>query len=87
MFIIASLVAYSSYKVYVDLYHEKGITEANINDIVIMQSFIRRFASSRKLKGLSTRNISDIILIIRDMSAKLTYSLPQKISRISGLSI
>lgn len=35
VFIITSLVAYTSYKVYVDLYHEKGITEANINDIVV----------------------------------------------------
>lgn len=35
VFIITSLVAYGSYKVYVDLYHNKGITENNINDIVI----------------------------------------------------
>ena len=35
VFIIASLVAYGSYKVYVDLYHSKGITEGNINDIVV----------------------------------------------------
>jgi hypothetical protein len=35
VFIVASLVAYSSYKIYVDLYHEKGITEANVNDIII----------------------------------------------------
>ncbi len=35
VFIIASLVAYNSYKMYVDLYHEKGITEGNINDIIV----------------------------------------------------
>ena len=35
VFIITSLVAYGSYKVYVDLYHNKGITENNINDIVV----------------------------------------------------
>ena len=35
VFIIASLVAYGSYKIYVDLYLDKGITECNINDIVV----------------------------------------------------
>lgn len=35
VFIITSLIAYGSYKVYVDLYHSKGITEGNINDIVV----------------------------------------------------
>lgn len=35
VFIITSLIAYSSYKVYVDLYNNKGITEKNINDIVV----------------------------------------------------
>ncbi len=51
VFIIASLVAYSSYKVYVDLYHEKGITEANINDIVInaeLYKKIRQFQQAQK---------------------------------------
>lgn len=51
VFIIASLVAYSSYKIYVDLYHEKGITEANINDIVINAELyrkIREFQDAQK---------------------------------------
>ena len=51
VFIIASLVAYSSYKVYVDLYHEKGITEANINDIVInaeLYQKIREFQEAQR---------------------------------------
>lgn len=51
VFIIASLVAYSSYKVYVDLYHEKGITEANINDIIInaeLYEKIRQFQDAQK---------------------------------------
>ena len=51
VFIIASLVAYSSYKIYVDLYHEKGITEANINDIIInadLYEKIRQFQDAQK---------------------------------------
>lgn len=50
VFIIASLVAYSSYKIYVDLYHEKGITEANINDIIInaeLYEKIRQFQDAQ----------------------------------------
>lgn len=35
VFIISSLVAYGSYKVYVDLYHNAGVTESNIHDIVV----------------------------------------------------
>ncbi|MCT4600958.1 MAG: hypothetical protein N4A32_08700 [Marinifilaceae bacterium] len=35
VFIIASLVSYSSYKLYEDLYKDKGITEGNINDIIV----------------------------------------------------
>ena len=35
IFIIASLVAYGESKIYVDLYHKKGITEGNIDDIVV----------------------------------------------------
>lgn len=42
VFIIASLVAYSSYKVYVDLYHKKGITEVNINDIIINSELYKK---------------------------------------------
>ena len=51
VFIIASLVAYSSYKIYVDLYHQKGITEANINDIIInadLYKKIRDFQDAQK---------------------------------------
>ena len=35
VFIIASLVAYNKYKGYVELYYGVGVTEANINDIVV----------------------------------------------------
>lgn len=35
VFIIASLVAYNSYKGFVELYYGVGVTEANINDIVV----------------------------------------------------
>lgn len=51
VFIITSLIAYGSYKVYVDLYHTKGITEANINDIVInaeLYKKIREFQDAQK---------------------------------------
>ncbi len=51
VFIVASLVAYSSYKIYVDLYHEKGITEANVNDIIInaeLYEKIRDFQDAQK---------------------------------------
>ena len=51
VFIITSLVAYGSYKVYVDLYHNKGITEANINDIVVnaeLYKKIREFQEAQK---------------------------------------
>ena len=55
VFIIASLVAYSSYKIYVDLYHEKGITEANVNDIIInaeLYEKIRQFQDALDLYRL-----------------------------------
>lgn len=51
VFIISSLVAYGSYKVYVDLYHNKGITEVNINDIVVnaeLYKKIREFQDAQK---------------------------------------
>ena len=51
VFIITSLVAYGSYKVYVDLYHNKGITENNINDIVVnaeLYKKIREFQEAQK---------------------------------------
>lgn len=51
VFIITSLVAYGSYKVYVDLYHNKGITETNINDIVVnaeLYKKIREFQEAQK---------------------------------------
>lgn len=51
VFIITSLVAYGSYKVYVDLYHNKGITEGNINDIVVnaeLYKKIREFQEAQK---------------------------------------
>jgi hypothetical protein len=51
VFIISSLVAYGSYKVYVDLYHNKGITEANIHDIVVnaeLYNKIREFQDAQK---------------------------------------
>ena len=51
VFIIASIVANSSYKIYVDLYHEKGITEANINDIIVnaeLYQKIKEFQDAQK---------------------------------------
>lgn len=51
VFIIASLSAYYGYKKYVDLYHEKGITEGNINDIVVnaeLYQKIREFQDAQK---------------------------------------
>ncbi len=55
VFIITSLVAYSSYKIYVDLYHEKGITENNINDIIVnaeLYQKIKEFQDAqKKLQG------------------------------------
>ena len=51
VFIITSLVAYGSYKVYLDLYHNRGITEANINDIVVnaeLYKKIREFQDAQK---------------------------------------
>lgn len=48
VFIIASLVAYSNYKKYVDLYHEKGITEGNINDIVVKADLYNKITEFRK---------------------------------------
>lgn len=51
VFIITSLIAYGSYKVYVDLYHTKGITEANIKDIVVnaeLYNKIREFQEAQK---------------------------------------
>ena len=51
VFIITSLVAYGSYKVYVDLYHSKGITEGNINDIVVnaeLYNKIKEFQDAQK---------------------------------------
>lgn len=51
VFIITSLVAYGSYKVYVDLYHDKGITESNIHDIVVnaeLYKKIREFQDAQK---------------------------------------
>lgn len=51
VFIITSMVAYGSYMVYVNLYHEKGITEANINDIVVnaeLYNKIKEFQDAQK---------------------------------------
>lgn len=51
VFIITSLVAYKSYKVYVDLYHSRGITEANINDIIVnaeLYKKIKEFQEAQK---------------------------------------
>lgn len=51
VFIITSLIAYGGYKVYVDLYHNKGITENNINDIVVnaeLYKKIREFQEAQK---------------------------------------
>ncbi len=51
VFIITSLVAYGSYKVYLDLYYNKGITENNINDIVVnaeLYKKIREFQEAQK---------------------------------------
>jgi hypothetical protein len=49
VFIITSLVAYGSYKVYVDLYHSKGITEANINDIVVNAELYKKISDFQKV--------------------------------------
>lgn len=51
VFIITSLIAYGSYKVYVDLYHNKGISEENINDIVVnaeLYQKIKEFQEAQK---------------------------------------
>ena len=51
VFIIASLVAYSSYMRYVDLYHRAGVTEANIHDIYVnaeLAKKIKEFQEAQK---------------------------------------
>lgn len=51
VFIITSLIAYSSYKVYVDLYYKHGITPGNIKDIVVnaeLYGKIREFQDAQK---------------------------------------
>ncbi len=51
VFIIASLSAYGSYKEYFDLYHEKGITEKNIDTIMVnaeLYKKIRDFQEAQK---------------------------------------
>ena len=55
VFIIASLVAYSNYKKYVDLYYEKGITEGNINDIVVKADLYNKITEfQRAQKSLNS---------------------------------
>ena len=51
VFIVASLVAYSSYMRYVDLYHRAGVTEANIHDIYVnaeLAKKIKEFQEAQK---------------------------------------
>lgn len=61
VFIITSLIAYGSYKVYVDLYHSKGITEGNINDIVVnaeLYKKIKDFQDAQKSISRKYFNVS-----------------------------
>ena len=53
VFIITSLVAYGSYKVYVDLYHSRGITENNINDIVVNAELYKKITPIRDKIAIS----------------------------------
>lgn len=55
VFIITSLVAYGSYKVYVDLYHNKGITENNINDIVINADLYKKICEFQEAQDSINR--------------------------------
>ena len=65
VFIITSLVAYGSYKVYVDLYHNKGITENNINDIVVNAELYKKLRNQSIVNILNiTRNISDLSVLL-----------------------
>ena len=51
VFIVASLVAYTSYMRYVDLYHRAGVTEANIHDIYVnaeLAKKIKEFQEAQK---------------------------------------
>lgn len=51
VFIIASLVAYNSYRGFVELYYGVGVTEANINDIVVnakLYKQIKEFQEAQK---------------------------------------
>ena len=55
VFIITSLVAYGSYKVYVDLYHNKGITENNINDIVVNADLYKKICEFQEAQDSINR--------------------------------
>lgn len=55
VFIITSLVPYGSYKVYVDLYHNKGITENNINDIVINADLYKKICEFQEAQDSINR--------------------------------
>lgn len=56
VFIITSLIAYGSYKVYVDLYHSKGITEKNINDIVVNAELYQKIRAFQEAQKSISRN-------------------------------
>jgi len=45
VFIIASMVAYASYKTYVDIFNEVGISEGNIDDIVVEADLFKQISS------------------------------------------
>ena len=54
VFIIASLVAYNKYKGYVELYYGVGVTEANINDIVVNAKLYKKLRINSRANTLHT---------------------------------
>ena len=61
VFIIASIVAYSSYKIYVDLYHEKGITEANMSVLRSGKAKGVRFHTLNRICFFLNCSVGDIL--------------------------
>lgn len=56
VFIIASMVAYASYKTYVDIFNEVGVSEGNIDDIVVEADLFKQISSFQEAqKTLSER--------------------------------
>lgn len=79
VFIIASLVAYGSYKVYVDLYHSKGITEGNINDIVVNAELYKKIREFQDAQKLLAGNISGTTKSFNDLNVSSMSCLHQKV--------